>query len=180
VRRWRVLVAIGSVVALAVGSLWIARLIHHSDITLARWSSIAAIVGLPILILTLLVGIIPLFIRRSTSEESGQVNKGAITDDTTQRQSTNLTLEDRGADHGSTYIEMHGGSVSLSRPGRPPVQQDGLSNRPQGQRLVFRAIRQTSQGESQEVEIFDAEIASQWILSDPWGSTSETGAVDDE
>ena len=64
-RRWKVFVAIGSVFALAAAVLWVVRLVRYSDIVLARWASIAAIIALLPAMLSLLLGIIGLFMQLS-------------------------------------------------------------------------------------------------------------------
>jgi tetratricopeptide (TPR) repeat protein len=77
VRRWTVLVAIGFVFAFAVGSLSVIRLVRHSDTALARWASIANIIGLPLSALMLLVGIIALMMQRSAAKGGGGVGASA-------------------------------------------------------------------------------------------------------
>lgn len=53
-RRWTVLKTVGFVFVLTAGSLWIVWLVRHSDAVLARWASIATIIGLPVLVYSLL------------------------------------------------------------------------------------------------------------------------------
>ena len=152
------------------------HLVQHSDKTLARWASTANIIGLPIAFLALLVGVIALLVQRSASD-SGHV--GSHGSDYSSHQTTEVSGDDRKADHGSTYIEMTGGSLSIAQPGQQPSNQVNPPN-VHSERLLFRAIKITSQGESQEVQIFDAESVDKWINRDPWGSAGAAGETDDE
>jgi hypothetical protein len=47
-------------------------------------------------------------------------------------------------------------------------------------KVLLRATRIMRSGESQAIEIFDAELANQWVRIDPWGQPQSTGAANDE
>lgn len=174
--RWKLLVTAGFVLLLAVGSIWAIHLVRHSDTTLARWASIANIVGLPIAFVALLVGLVTLLVQRSPSDSE---RFGSQTTEYSPQQTIGAGSEARRADHGSTYIEIASGSLSIAQPGQQRPSTAKSANE-RTEKLLFRAVRITTEGESQEVEIFDAEIADKWIKKDPWGSERGTGAEDGE
>jgi Domain of unknown function (DUF4062) len=47
-------------------------------------------------------------------------------------------------------------------------------------RILLRATRVMRSGESLKIEIFDAELANQWIKNDPWASFTRLEPPDDE
>lgn len=165
----------GFILLLIVGSVWSIHLVRHNDPTLARWASVSNIVGLPIAFVALLIGLIALLMQRSSSESDG----GATQTAGNKSRQTIGRSDDRKVDRGSTYIEMTGGSISLAQPDRRSPNGASSPNE-RAEQLLFRAIKITSQGESQEVEIFDAELADKWIKRDPWGSASGAGEADDK
>jgi hypothetical protein len=176
--RWKALLAIGLALGLAVGSVWVIHLIRHSDKVLTRWASTTNIIGLPVAFASLLVGTVALLMQRST--DRAKTTEADRTDNPTPRpRETPETPVERKADHGSTYIEITRGSVSIAQPEGDGNDKQGDSS-PRLEKLVFRAIKTTPQGESQEVQFFDVEIAEKWIKRDPWGGASRTGTADGE
>jgi hypothetical protein len=159
--------------------------------TFGRQTGLAGVYSLVLAVVVTAFAMIGWAARRGSQGSSPASNKGTV-------ESAGDVTETREADHGSTYIEMHGGSLVIPAPQErqevPPVNTGELDgpglldsyparNSPsltEERRLFIRATRITRSGESQEIEIFDAEVADLWIRSDPWGQPHSTGATDDE
>jgi hypothetical protein len=165
------LFAAATVAAVVFCSLWIWSIIRgKSDTILSRWASIAAIISVPVAVTTLFVTLIM----------SRPAKKPAHPPDTVEADKA------RNISDAKKYIEVQAGGVFIESEKSPVLTQSTDARAkvntqsgmpPAGPTL--RARRVTIKGESQEIEIFDLELADKWIAKDPWIFGSLTEPVDE-